>query len=239
DLFHLTYRPDANYTHFILEILPKIHYWLMFPEPRPRLLLSRAVAERLLPLLGLYGIGAEDIVIVPSLWETPLCARRIYLSSAPMLTHDAALRAVRSAVGDRREARRRIYIHRRGEKSWFRKLLNESKALEILAARGFESLALEDFTLPEQVALFREAECIAGVYGGGLFNTIFCEPGTRLLSLTSPDYHRSILDALPEPLKLRGATVVGESFSTKLDRNNSPFVLDLSAMTAACDLLEL
>ncbi|EFH11829.1 glycosyltransferase family 61 protein [Teichococcus cervicalis] len=238
-LLHLTYRPDLNYTHFMLEVLPRLYHWLLFPEPRPRLLVSEHVAARLAPLLALYGVRPEHLVPVGGPGAPPVVAERLYLGSAPLWKHEAPLQALRGAADRFPAGGRRIRIQRRGAKLWFRNLLNEAEVAALLDRLGFESVALEDFSLSEQVALFRSAECVAGVYGGGLFNTLFCRAGTRVLSLTSPDYHRFVLDSLPPPLALRGATVVGESFTMRLDANNSPFVVDMDAVRAACAALEL
>ncbi|MCR0982084.1 glycosyltransferase family 61 protein [Roseomonas populi] len=236
-VFHLTYLSDINYTHFMLEVLPKLHYWLLLPEPRPRLLVSRAAAERLAGLLALYGVGAEQLVVCPTPFERPVAAARLYLGAAPMLGHAPVLASLQSADAPPSPGPKRIFVTRRGDKSWFRKLLNEESVAEFLAARGFGVLAMDDLALAQQVALFRGADCVAGIYGGALFNTIFSAPGARVLSLTSPDYHRTILDAAP--MQLRGATVLGESFTTKLDSNNSPFVVDMEDLRAACDHLGL
>ncbi|WP_424139301.1 glycosyltransferase family 61 protein [Roseomonas chloroacetimidivorans] len=239
DYFHLTYRSDMNYTHFMLEVLPRIHYWLLLPEPRPRILVSDHVAKHLHELLSLYGIRPDTLVVVPPPRGRPLEVERLFLGSAPMWGHASALGSVRRIADDMMSGSRRILVLRKGRKSWFRKLLNEQKIIAFLSSLNFESVVLEDLRLAEQVKLFQQAGYVAGIYGGGLFNTIFSLPGTAVLSMTSSDYHRTILDSLPEPLSLRGTTVVGESFSSKIDRNNSPFVIDMQALAAACHELGL
>jgi capsular polysaccharide biosynthesis protein len=237
-VMHFTYRSDLNYTHFMLEVLPKLHHWQSLPEPRPRLLVSRHVEQHLAPLLVLYGIGRDRLIVVPEPRRgTALRIRRLYLGAPLLWTREepvGLLRRGAAAVAPLPDAPRRFYIARPGPKAWFRRLLNEPAVLAELAALGFVPLALERYSLPQQVALFRQAECVAGVYGGGFFNAIHCQPGTRILSLTSPDYHRAILDSLPASEALRGVTVLGESFSAKRDRNNSPFVIDLEALRGAC-----
>ena len=241
-VLHFTYRSDHNHTHFMFEVLPQLHYWLLLPAPRPRLLVSAHVARRMASLLALYGAGPEDLLVAPRADDPPLRIRRLYLGVPPALAHASVLRSLRAggdALGPAPEPRRRLYVMRQGWLAWQRKLLNEPQVLAELAGRGFEPVVMEGLSPPQQVALFRQAECVAGVYGGGLFNSLFCAPGTRLLSLTSPDYHRSMLDGMPESERLRGATVVGESFSSTVDRNNSPFVVDMVALRAACAALAL
>ncbi|WP_159997032.1 DUF563 domain-containing protein [Roseomonas sp. 18066] len=242
-VMHLTYRSDLNYTHFMLEVLPKLLYWRMLPAPRPRLLVSKHVQQHLAPLLALYGVAPEALLAVPDprqgkAWRV----RRLYLGAPLLWTRPEPVRMLRSEA-ERTPlppgAPRRFYIARPGKKNWFRRLLNEGAVLAELTRLGFVPLVLEHYSLAQQASLFRQADCVAGVYGGGLFNAIHAPPGARILSLTSPDYHRAILDSLPPEEALRGVTVVGDSFSCRRDRNNSPFVLDLAALRAACQALAL
>ena len=37
----------------------------------------------------------------------------------------------------------------------------------------------------EQVDLFHNAECVAGLHGGGFGNISFCKPGTKIIELKS------------------------------------------------------
>jgi capsular polysaccharide biosynthesis protein len=41
------------------------------------------------------------------------------------------------------------------------------------------------FPFPVQVSIFRKAKVVVGLGGAGMFNTIFCNPGTKIVSIES------------------------------------------------------
>ncbi|WP_413173397.1 glycosyltransferase 61 family protein [Anabaena azotica] len=83
-------------------------------------------------------------------------------------------------------SKKRIYITRRLAKS--RRLLNEEEILNFLQLYGFESVILESMSVEEQAVLFSQAEMIISPHGSGLTNLVFCQPGTKVIELFSPNY---------------------------------------------------
>lgn len=82
--------------------------------------------------------------------------------------------------------RKRIYITRKLAKS--RRILNEDTILNILQSYGFEVVILEALSVAEQAVLFSQAEVIISPHGSGLTNLVFCQPGTQVIELFSPNY---------------------------------------------------
>ena len=103
-------------------------------------------------------------------WETDWQAVR---DVGMQLTKAFGCEAVR---GDRR-----IFISRQRAKT--RRLVNEEALLAALKRHRFERHFLEDYSVAEQVRLFREAEVIVGMHGAGLTNTIYCHPDTAVIEL--------------------------------------------------------
>jgi hypothetical protein len=236
-LFHLTYPRDHTYTHFLQDVLPRLAIHRALPEPRPRLLVSEAVARDRAGMLAALGVRAEELVVAPARgW---LRADAVFVAGAPMWLEEGCLAALRALAGPPRPSGRRFYIRRTGAKAWFRNLLNEEAAMARLRRRGFRPLVPEEHSVARQVALFRGAEAVAGVFGGGLLNAVFAEPGLRLLSLTSTAYWRPSLDSAAPVAGWQAAQVVGDAFLAPRDPNNSAFVIDLDALDAACDRLGL
>jgi len=66
---------------------------------------------------------------------------------------------------------RDIYITRKHAEK--RRVANEAELEGFLAARGFQTVALEQFSLAEQIRLFSEARTVVAPHGGGLTNMIF------------------------------------------------------------------
>jgi len=65
----------------------------------------------------------------------------------------------------------------------YRLFQNEAALIERLRADGFHIFAPEDHCFEEQVATFNSARIVVGPSGAGMFNTIFCRPGTTVVSL--------------------------------------------------------
>jgi surface carbohydrate biosynthesis protein len=80
-----------------------------------------------------------------------------------------------------RRPKRRLYITRRN--AAHRRVSNEEEICVKLETIGFETLALEDWPLADQIAAFRDAEIVIAPHGGGLTNLLFCSPGTFAVEL--------------------------------------------------------
>ncbi len=77
--------------------------------------------------------------------------------------------------------RRRLWISREDTKK--RRIANEAELQPILERFGFETVMPGRLPFPEQVALFAEAEAVAGTHGAGLTNLLFSPRDTRVLEL--------------------------------------------------------
>ncbi|MEB3357531.1 MAG: tetratricopeptide repeat protein [Synechococcales bacterium] len=104
----------------------------------------------------------------------------------------------------------RLYISR--QQASYRRILNEADVLAVLQPLGFVPVVLESLSLPEQVALFAQAQAIVAPHGAGLTNLAFCQPGTQVLELTAPTYMRTDYWIVSHHLGLRHACLVGEMF---------------------------
>ncbi|HEY9663756.1 MAG TPA: glycosyltransferase family 61 protein, partial [Allocoleopsis sp.] len=124
-------------------------------------------------------------LIVPSYPSTPawmapwVCdwLRRVFLS--PELATD------RQNVEPQHEFDR-VYISR--AKTANRRVINETELIEFLSPFGFQSITLETLSVQEQASLLSRAKVVISPHGGGLTNTVFCQPGTKIIELFSPHY---------------------------------------------------
>ena len=66
--------------------------------------------------------------------------------------------------------------------------MNEDQVVEIFKSFGFKEIFCENLTMEEKIGMFRTAKYIAGPIGGGMCNTIFSPPDTRVLSINSPTF---------------------------------------------------
>ena len=66
--------------------------------------------------------------------------------------------------------------------------MNEDQVVEIFKSFGFKEIFCENLTMEEKIGMFRTAKYVAGPIGGGMCNTIFSPPDTRVLSINSPTF---------------------------------------------------
>ena len=69
-----------------------------------------------------------------------------------------------------------------------RKCVNEDEVAEYFISRGYEEVFCENLSMKEKVGLFRGAKVVAGPIGGGMVNTIFSKPSTKVISINSPTF---------------------------------------------------
>jgi capsular polysaccharide biosynthesis protein len=94
---------------------------------------------------------------------------------------------LRAAYGVRPTGRK-IYVSRLriGEAGWStRIMLNESELIGRLAAIGFDIIEPEELSVQDQIMTFSSASVVVGPSGSGLFNSMFCHPGTKFIDIQS------------------------------------------------------
>jgi hypothetical protein len=93
-----------------------------------------------------------------------------------------------------KKSAKRIFVSR--DDARLRRVLNERDLLLELNARGYERVTLRGMPLAQQVALFLNAEAIAGPHGAGLTHISWCRPGTKVTEFfPDPDAGRKVRNA--------------------------------------------
>lgn len=105
----------------------------------------------------------------------------------------------------------KLYISR--AKASYRKITNEDEVIEYLSKLGFTPIYLEEYNFTTQVALLSNAEIIVAPHGAGLTNLIWCNPGTKVLEIFSPNYVNVCFWTIAESLRLEYFYMVGNSES--------------------------
>jgi hypothetical protein len=80
---------------------------------------------------------------------------------------------------------KRFYIIREG---YTRGIANEHKVRDYFKSEGWALIAPEKLSIPDQIALFRDAETIAGLHGSALTNLLWCSPGASVIEFTQADF---------------------------------------------------
>lgn len=196
------------------------YHWLFHTLPRLKLLEASGVAwDRIVAPRGqrfqresldLVGIAASRIIAEPNLHleaDTLVVPTLVDAPGDPRPWVSQFLRERLLAPAGSGGARRRIYISR--EKRDRRRVVNEAELAAALETEGFERFSLEDLSLLDQIALFRDADMVVGPHGSGLANLIFCGPETRVVELFGPDYINHCYRALAHRLGLDYRPLVG------------------------------
>ena len=131
---------------------------------------------------------------------------------------------------------RKLYVarlRRTRELNAYRGLLNEQALADHLAALGYVVIEPEFLPVEEQIRLFAGAERIVAIGGAGLFNTVFCRPGTRLLDVESTplflDAHSNVFAGAG----LEYGLVIGREDSADSSLAHRRWTLDLHAAMPA------
>jgi capsular polysaccharide biosynthesis protein len=134
-------------------------------------------AERIV-LQDLRGLTSIERAIIP-------CMRAQHTYFDP---ESVALFAEIRARYGRPQSARRIYVSRRtlNTEGWSTRIMaNETELIARLSAAGFDIIEPERMAVREQIETFSSASIVVGPSGSGLFNTVFCHPGTRIVDIQS------------------------------------------------------
>ncbi len=182
----VTPEAGANYYHWLLDLLPRVlllkHATQNFSNYDTLLLNgSRANYER--ETLTVLEVPPEKIRFVDS-------RDRFHIASAVFPSMDINVIAPWKVHGLRDLAssgkpsqHRSLYLSR--TRAAVRRIANEKEILEILRQRNFEILESENLSFREQADLFASASVIVAPHGAALANIVFCQPGTRVVEIST------------------------------------------------------
>lgn len=128
------------------------------------------------------------------------------------------------------EAPKRIFVSRsRLPTDHYRQMTNEAELAAFLETRGFSVVAPETLSAAEQIALFHSAEEVVGLGGAGMFNTVFCRPGTRVLDIESTPTFLEAHANLFGSLGLTYAMLIGNTSNPGPGGTHSEWSLGMAA----------
>ncbi|MBV8800552.1 MAG: glycosyltransferase family 61 protein [Alphaproteobacteria bacterium] len=238
------YRGHQHFFHFLFDRLPRIFYLLSRFDmgDKPFVVLTNQELPEFQQ--DIYRFLAErypnlTFVAVPEgeRWRLPLLfliddmqpVRRSFLPpDALEFFRDLIIRGYGlSAV----PPRRRLYINRSdARKRWIR---NEAEIWPSFASRGFESIAAGKLLFRDQVALFAEAEIIAGPHGAGFSNLLFAPHRAKVLEISNVERVKSVYFLLAKGMNQHYVPLIGG----RGDRNER-FQVDPAAVEAALQKMD-
>jgi capsular polysaccharide biosynthesis protein len=195
-LFYLDSEYRGHYGHAMTEQLSRLWAWQEAKQREPELralMLGTGWSPRLKDfertLYAAAGVDPSDLLLA----DGPVRVQRL-LAATPMFSQPFYVHPGLVALWDRvggtlaqaapeRDYPSRFFCGRRGAA---RACRNPADLEAIFAARGFEIVYPEDFSLPEQVRMFRDAEVVAGYAGSALF-TLCLAGAPKHVVMVAPD----------------------------------------------------
>jgi capsular polysaccharide biosynthesis protein len=198
---HLDDEARGHFGHLMTETLSRTWAWerALEIDPDVRAIMGATrrrptIAEWEYDFYAACGIPRDRIVLLAL--GSPVRVERLISGTAmwaqPQFVHPA-IRDTWRRVGEtlaataspRNDWPRRIFASRRIAK---RGCVNGDQLEAEFRDAGFDVVFPEDFSLGDQVALFRNAEVIAGYAGSGMFQTLFVPEPTHVIQVASEAY---------------------------------------------------
>lgn len=181
----------ASYGAFLFRVVPKaIALRALGLLDLPCILY--AVPKSFVDLLELCGIAPENIVrhdmrAITRIERSILVSMRnphAYLDTESFEFY----KELRARYGVP-PAGRKIYVSRRDltrtGRGSTRVMLNEDELIARLQSLQFDIVEPENLSVREQIQAFSSASMVVGPAGSGMFNTMFCHPGTKIIDIQS------------------------------------------------------
>lgn len=200
-----------NYSHWILEILPKLkmyseNYRLddldYFYVPSINSFQSETLnflgisKDKLIDSKKFRHVQAEELFIVdhPYYYEGTILEQNKNLPKWII----PWLRNVFLNCEKKFNANKKVFIDRTDSSYNHNQIINNEEVFDYLNKKGFTYYKLKDLTFFEKVYLFKNAECILGVHGAGFANLVFCKSKTNVLEIRPYSYSNEIYKKISE-----------------------------------------
>jgi hypothetical protein len=170
----------AGYWHWLFDSVTRLSLMDRFPAD------TKVITPPLTPWMRWYleRLGLENLIIETD--ATALRVEHFYFSSPSSMTgcwNPYAVAFLRrsflpygSPPSD--SLPKRFYIIREG---YTRGISNEQEVRNYFKSQDWSLIAPEKLSIPDQIALFRDAEAITGLHGSALTNLVWCSPGASVI----------------------------------------------------------
>jgi hypothetical protein len=207
-VFFFVYNVD-NYFHFVYDTLPILASYFKLKEAYPTLELllqtSHPTKEKFSPfvleMLQSLNIHSYRLADSDTLYSSVFVSTSLThggQSNDPPSLHSYSIWN-RLLTNSTDRLPKRFYISRR---SWIhgktdnigtnyttrRKCMNEDALVELLKTYNIEEIFTELLTTHQKLALFKNADLVVGIVGGGMCNLLFSPPETKSLCITTPHF---------------------------------------------------
>ena len=199
--FHADASYSGHFGHILTEVVSRLWAWDEAKKAIPdlKIIFNVSKASNREPVLerGLftaYGIDPSDVVVKHEpVWVDGLVgATPMWHNQNPHFVHPQIAERIWSRMTDSLSAGRpgqgpKLFVSRKsGVKH--RPCRNADAVEALFAQHGYVVVYPEDYDLPEQAAMFRDAEVVAGFGGSALFNVMHSQRLRHLIVLSHESY---------------------------------------------------
>ena len=111
----------------------------------------------------------------------------------------------------------RIYISRRIAGT--RRIINENEVIKLLESLGFVTITGESMSIAEKIELMSNTKVVLGQHSGGFTNLLFCNPGTKIIEVFTPNNIGMCYYIMSNHLGLEYYYLIGEAVGCSYLRN--------------------
>ncbi len=204
------------YYHWILDLIPRIALLQQqgLYERIDYFIVNRYQTAYELETLNIFGIPQDKII--ESIQSPHIKASHLIIPSRirdsvtpPPWAIECLRQYILSNSSHLSSYSHRIYISRTQAKK--RKMINEEAIIDWLKQYDFEIVHFEQMSVLEQANCMAKAEVVIAPHGSGLTNLVFCQPGTKVIEILSPNWLNSCYWMLSQTCQLDYFCLVGEA----------------------------
>lgn len=228
DVAIISQAGQGVYGHWLVDILPRIGL-MESVGFKGKFVLYEPIPDFAKQLLELFNIPLSRIVTYQPRTEGLVFTKAFIPSSLrfkgafskKMLHSIERFSKTKALAGGRK-----IFISRSKYKK--NQIVTNRKEIEAIAIRhGFEIVYPEKLTISQQFSLFGSARILAGEYGSGMHNSIFCNSSCKVLvfqSKTTPVFLQAGLsDVIGQPIGYVFGKSEGENRVFSIDSENAEY----------------
>jgi capsular polysaccharide biosynthesis protein len=228
-----------NYGHWLLEMFPKIFpiiehiksgdVKIGLPEVHKSKFIEDILSCANVPRSAIYWLPDKPVQLKKALYVSPISMSLPSEYFSPWMA--AVLNQFCSPIVA--GSHQKIFVSRKDATA--RSLLNEDEIYEVLKPLGYMRFKAGEMSFSDQVAVFKGASHIIGVYGASLSNIVFSEPGTTVLNICPNNIFSVFFRNLASLRRLKYGVLNGEVVPGKAAQTNWDFKVDMTTFREAVD----
>jgi capsular polysaccharide biosynthesis protein len=131
---------------------------------------------------------------------------------------------------------RKIYVSRsdlaRTGRGSTRVMTNEGELIARLRSMNFDIIEPENLSVREQILAFSSASMVVGPAGSGMFNTMFCHPGTKVIDIQSEPQWIYSYTGMYSSLRMNYGIFIGRSDPADTNVVHRRFTVNIDALVS-------